>query len=222
MAASNLIFTPTVGEMNADNTVFQFAKTFDIATNAVVTGNTYKFKSDRERMQALLGSRGNTRNSGYFDGLFLRFYPITVLDPTLPSQTLGQGWGSEVGTPGPITNINFDDTFLGEKTGSRTYIGCSINGYIFSPVSTTAQVRTRSDDGSVVFVNNTLVLNNWAYQGATTVTSSDFILHSGYNAITINYFNGAGPGSLEFTLNIGNTGFTSELSCICFHNYKQL
>jgi hypothetical protein len=222
MASSNLIYEPTVGKMNADNMVFKYAENYNIVNNAAVTGNTYKFKSDRERMQALIGARGNSRNSGYFDGLYIRFYPITLLDPTLPSQTVGTGWGSQIGTPGVLNKIQFTSAFFGEKTGNSTYIGCSINGYVYTPVATTAQVQTRSDDGSVVFINGALVLNNWFYQGATTRTSSDFNLNAGYNSITINYFNGAGPGSLNFAINIGNTGFTSELGCICFHNYNQL
>ena len=42
------------------NMVYQFKKARDAAANATVTGNTYKFKSDFERMQYLLGLYGQT------------------------------------------------------------------------------------------------------------------------------------------------------------------
>ena len=45
---------------NSCNTIYQFKKSYDIRKNAVVTGNTYKFKSDFERMQYLLGLYGQT------------------------------------------------------------------------------------------------------------------------------------------------------------------
>lgn len=42
------------------NMVYQYKKNIDIANNAVTTGKTYKFKSDFERMQYLLGLYGQT------------------------------------------------------------------------------------------------------------------------------------------------------------------
>jgi len=45
------------GVQNAANTVYEQKKAYDLAKNAAVTGNTYKFKSDFERMQYLLGQR---------------------------------------------------------------------------------------------------------------------------------------------------------------------
>lgn len=45
------------GVQNAANAVYEQKKAYDTAKNAAVTGNTYKFKSDFERMQYLLGQR---------------------------------------------------------------------------------------------------------------------------------------------------------------------
>ena len=45
------------GVQNAANAVYEYKKAYDLAKNAAVTGNTYKFKSDFERMQYLLGQR---------------------------------------------------------------------------------------------------------------------------------------------------------------------
>jgi hypothetical protein len=52
---------------NAANTVYEQKKAYDTANNATVTGNTYKFKSDFERMQYLLGQRNRqTGGSGSY------------------------------------------------------------------------------------------------------------------------------------------------------------
>jgi hypothetical protein len=45
---------------NACNMVYEYKKNRDIANNATVTGKTYKFKTDFERMQYLLGLYGQT------------------------------------------------------------------------------------------------------------------------------------------------------------------
>lgn len=59
--SENFIFeTPSF--QNACNTVYERKKAFDIATNATVTGNTFKFKTDFERMQYLIGLYGRTNN----------------------------------------------------------------------------------------------------------------------------------------------------------------
>jgi hypothetical protein len=55
----NFIFeTPSF--QNACNTIYERKKAFDLQTNATVTGNTFKFKTDFERMQYLLGLYGRT------------------------------------------------------------------------------------------------------------------------------------------------------------------
>ena len=41
---------------NAANTVYEYKLAVDTLNNATATGKTYKFKSDFERMQYLLGS----------------------------------------------------------------------------------------------------------------------------------------------------------------------
>jgi hypothetical protein len=52
---------------NAANSVYEQKKAYDTANNATVTGNTYKFKSDFERMQYLLGQRNRqTGGSGSY------------------------------------------------------------------------------------------------------------------------------------------------------------
>ena len=44
----------------AANMVYQYKKNIDLTNNAAATGKTYKFKTDFERMQYLLGLYGQT------------------------------------------------------------------------------------------------------------------------------------------------------------------
>ena len=57
----------SVAVQNAANNVYEYVQAYNTATNATVTGNTYKFKSDYERMQYLLGqkNRGSGCNKQY-------------------------------------------------------------------------------------------------------------------------------------------------------------
>ena len=54
------VSTPFIFEnvpfQNAANQVYEFQRNYNIAKNAATTGNTYKFKTDFERMQSLIGS----------------------------------------------------------------------------------------------------------------------------------------------------------------------
>jgi hypothetical protein len=42
------------------NTIYEEKKAFDLANNATITGKTFKFKTDFERMQNLIGLYGST------------------------------------------------------------------------------------------------------------------------------------------------------------------
>lgn len=52
---STIFIFESVQWQNAANTVYEHVTAYNTAKNARVTGKTYKFKSDYERMQALLG-----------------------------------------------------------------------------------------------------------------------------------------------------------------------
>ena len=55
---STIFVFESVQWQNAANTVYEHQKAYNTANNATTTGKTYKFKSDYERMQALLGKFG--------------------------------------------------------------------------------------------------------------------------------------------------------------------
>jgi hypothetical protein len=50
----------TVAYQNSANQVYEYVKAYNTANNASVTGSNYKFKSDYERMQYLLGQKARS------------------------------------------------------------------------------------------------------------------------------------------------------------------
>jgi len=212
----------SVDFQNGANTINNFVDAY----NAVNTSNTFQFKSDYDRMKNLLGSKGQSRNSGYYDGLYASLYALTITNPTLPSSNgptgSGSGWGRQLWS-GPIDPILINDDYLQAKGGQANYVGVQIAGYLYSPIAQTVTLQTTSDDGVVVFLNGAKVIDNWTYHGPTTDTSASLPVNKGYNPITIRYFEGEVSGVLNFLYQFPTgSGYTGNLKCNFFYNYNQL
>lgn len=211
----------TVDFQNGANTINNYVNTYNANCNAAATGNTFKFASDYDRMKNLLGSKGQARNSGYFDGLYATYYATTA---DLPSSNGpgSSGWNRILGT-GPLDRILLTDTNLQQRVGQGTRVGALISGYLYSPSNTTTTFQTVSDDGILVYFNGTKVIDNWASQPATTTTSASLTVTKGYNPITLLWCNGGGPGQLDFTYQLPTGGaYTGLLKCNFFYNYNQM
>jgi hypothetical protein len=222
--AQNFIFD-TVGFQNSGNTVFNYVKNFNATNNAAITGNTFKFQSDRDRMYALTGAQAQPsyRTSGYSNFLYTTFYNMTVTTPTLPSSNGpgNSGWGVKLGS-GAFNPIQINNSFLQKNTGKSDYVAVAVSGYLYVPAPITGQIQTFSDDGVVGYVNNVKVLDNWTYHGGTTDTSSVFTLQKGYNPITVYYFEGVVDAAFQLAFKLGDSAFTNNQQCLCYHNYNQL
>lgn len=57
---SNAFVFESPAFQNAANMVYVYKQNIDALANATATGNTYRFKTDFERMQYLLGLYGRT------------------------------------------------------------------------------------------------------------------------------------------------------------------
>jgi hypothetical protein len=220
MSEDRFIFE-SVDFQNGANTINNYVKSY----NAVNTSNPFQFRSDYDRMKNLLGNSGQTRNSGYYDGLYASLYALTVTSPTLPSSNgpggSGSGWGRQMWA-GPIDPILINDAYLQNKTGQADYVGVQIAGYLYSPVATTVTFETVSDDGVVVYFNGAKVIDNWTYHGPATDPSALLTVQKGYNPIRIVYFEGSISGRLDFTYKLGNSAYTGDLKCNFFYNYNQM
>lgn len=224
MSEPRFIFN-TIDYQNGANTFNNYVENQNAQNNAAATGRSFQFRTDADRMKSLLGNKGKPRLSGYYDGLYASIYALTVLQngSTLPSINGpgGTGWGRQLWA-GPLTSINIADSFLQQRTGLADYLGIAISGYIYSPVATTVQFETITDDGGAIYFNGALALNAWAYQGPTKTTSAVLTVNPGYNPITILFFEGSVSCIFQFQYRLGGGAPQQSLLCNCFYNYNQM
>jgi len=113
----------------------------------------------------------------YYNGVNLSGSPIaTGTDPSIDDNWNG-------GSPAPgVPGTNWSATFKGTLTPPAT------GTYTFS---------LTSDDGSRLFVNGQEVINNWAYQAATTKTGTVQLTAGTPVSIEVDYFQGGGASTLS-------------------------
>jgi hypothetical protein len=230
MSQDRFIFD-TVDYQNGANTVNNFVKLYNAQNNSAATGNSFKFKSDADRMKNLLGSQGQSRNSGYYDGLYVNLYNLTFTDgSTIPSINGpgGSGWGAKLWS-GPILNaLAINDVYLSPKANKSDYIAAEIGGYFYSPVATTITFQPTSDDGVAIYFNGTNLSFTpaspvaWDYHGPTTYTSATVTVNAGYNPIRILFFEGGGGALLNLSYRIGTGPYQTYFNCNFFYNYNQM
>jgi hypothetical protein len=224
MSDPRFIFN-TVDYQNGANTFNNYVENQNARNNAAATGNTFKYRTDADRMKALIGNKGKSRLSGYYNGLYASIYALTVTQDgsTVPSINGpgNTGWGRQLWS-GPVDTINIEDGFLQKRTGLSDYLGIVISGYIYSPVASTIQFQIVADDGGAIVFNGVSVLtSSWKYQGPTSYTTDVLTLNPGYNPIRLLFFEGA--VSCVFRFNYSIAGGPAILNlCDCFYNYAQM
>jgi hypothetical protein len=202
-------------------------KIYNARNNAAATGNSFKFKSDHDRMQNLLGSKGQSRNSGYYDGLYMNLYSLTFTDSsTVPSINGpgGAGWGAKLWS-GPIPNlVNINDAFLTATIQRSDFLLADIGGYLYSPTATTVTFQVTSDDGSALYFNGTNVISAsaWTYHGPTTYTSAAVTVNAGYNPFRLLFFEGSVSCILTMSYQLAGQPYQQLLPCNFFYNYNQM
>lgn len=215
----------TVDFQNGANTINNYVDKYNAVNNAAVTGNTFKFRSDYDRMKNLIGNSGQSRSSGYYDGLYATVYNLTTSDPTLPSSNGpgGSGWGKQFWA-GPIDPVIINDAYLQARAQKTDNVGVQISGYLYSPAATTVRLQTVSDDGTVVYFNGAKVIDDWTYKasGATTTTSAVLTVYAGYNPIRMLYFEGSNNSQYAFTYLLASNAYTGLLKCNFVYNYNQM
>lgn len=224
MSEKQFIFE-TVDFQNGANTINNYVNTYNAQCNAAVTGNGFKFRSDYDRMKNLLGSQGQSRNSGYYDGVYVNLYNLTITQPTLPSINGpgNTGWGQRLSSAPLIGPLYIDDAYLTAKANKADYMGAQISGYIYSPVATTLTFYGTSDDGAVIYVNDVQVTDTgvWVYQGPTAFTSTPANINAGYTPVRILYFEGGGGSVFTLSYSLGGAAI-QQFPCNFYYNYNQM
>ncbi|WP_329171415.1 glycoside hydrolase family 3 C-terminal domain-containing protein [Streptomyces sp. NBC_01477] len=127
-----------------------------------------------------------TPSSGTGAGLTASYYNNTGLTgtPVLTrnESTVDDVWGGA--SPGPGVNA--------------TDWSAKWTGTLHPPVSGTYQLSLTSDDGSRVYVNGQLIVNNWANQSSTTRTGSVTLTAGQAATVEVDYYNGGGASNATF------------------------
>lgn len=98
----------------------------------------------------------------------------------------------------PVNSGIFEGKISSEKWKSKTerYIGLKFEGYIYIPETANYTISTLSDDGSKLFIDNELVVNNdgihWLNEAYGVVK-----LEKGFHKINISYFDQIGGTTLS-------------------------
>ena len=114
----------------------------------------------------------------YFNNMSLSGSPALVRDEA----TIRNTWG--VGSPGPGVNADFWSARWSRQLTARA------GQY---------RIILTSDDGSRLFINNQLVLDNWRNQASASV-STDFFTQGGTLDVRVEYFDATGPAVLRVDL----------------------
>ncbi len=97
----------------------------------------------------------------------------------------------------PVNSGIFEGAISSEKWKTKTerYIGLKFDGYIYIPETANYTISTLSDDGSKLFIDNELVVNNdgthWLNEAYGAVK-----LEKGFHKINISYFDQIGGTTL--------------------------
>jgi len=98
----------------------------------------------------------------------------------------------------PINSGVFDGVISSEKWKTKTerYIGLKFDGYIYIPETANYTISTLSDDGSKLFIDNELIVNNdgihWLNEAYGVAK-----LEKGFHKINISYFDQIGGTTLS-------------------------
>ncbi len=137
----------------------------------------------------------------YFNNRGLSGTPVLTRCET----TVNNDWGS--GSPGAgVTVDNFSARWI-----------LNLN----SQVAGTGTFTTTADDGVRLWVNNTLIIDNWVDQGATSRTAS-INLNAGNNVVKMEYYeNGGGAvARLSYTIPVAPCTPGTNTFCVEYYNNR--
>lgn len=185
------------------------ATQYYVATN-VVALSTYNFVV---RARDLAGNESAPSNqisaTARNNGLLYRYYHHNGLSGT-----------AEIAGNGTLEKIGFVTSFTVSPRTQTDRYAFVYEGFINIPTSGTHRFSTETNEGSRMWVNNQLVVNNDGIHTCTKITSGNINLNAGWYPVRIEYFENGGaecftirwirPGMGEAT--IPTSAFTESVS----------
>jgi len=156
---------------------------YEVGGNAVARFNWQLIHPEGESTGTGGGAFYPNWKGEYFNNTTLSGAPALVRD----DRYLDHDWGTGSPAPGVIGNDNFSARWTRTISGNPG----------------TYQIILTSDDGSRLYVNNVLVIDNWATQ-ATTSRSASYNYTGGPVQVRVEYYDQAGNANIE--LHLINTG----------------
>jgi hypothetical protein len=105
----------------------------------------------------------------------------------------------------PTTDVNFGlPTMNWNPFGLTDNLSAEMQAYFVVPTDGSYTFSTGSDDGSILFIDGRMVVNNSYYQGYT-VRAQTVNLTAGYHAFNLQYFQGGGGAAFTMGMPAGVT-----------------
>jgi len=138
--------------------------------------------------------------AGVFIGLYLFILGLEALSPT--HGLLGRYYANESWTGLPALTrtdpvISFDKKIMSKRSGNIDRSSAIWEGYIFIPKSSTYRFTIDSDDGSWVYLDDTLLIDNGGIHPESR-EKTEIYLSRGNHRLRIKYFDAGGKGKIDF------------------------
>jgi hypothetical protein len=137
-----------------------------------------------------------------------QFYASALLASTSNQGPPHAGWSSPIGDVQQFSPLSWCSYDL-RASGMVNFQAIAV-GTVYSPVATTIQFRTRSDDGVVIILNNALVHSVWTANGDQSLTSTAVALPAGFTPITVRHFDSGANAFFDLSWSIGGAAFTAD------------
>ena len=134
-------------------------------------------------------------------GVFLMLLAIRLLSPAhgLHARYFGnKSWEGQPGFTGIDPAVHFDiKEEIAERTKSLDQISIDWEGYVFAPRSSNYRFSISSDDGTRVYLDDALLIDN-DHTGLRRTAEKDVQLPQGNHKIRIQYYDLGGAASVDF------------------------
>lgn len=104
-----------------------------------------------------------------------------------------------------VKNVYFKTYGATSEAGDRNHFSIEYSGFLSPPKEGDYTIKSISDDGVKIWINDELLINDWHIQG-TKGNQKTVFLHKGKNKLKIHYFDNVGEAYLDLYWRAQNGG----------------